>query len=525
MRKKVRSGCGTCRTRKVKCDELKPVCKRCHSTGRTCEGYGIWGGGGNGYAERYGGKHTPLHRHPSAAKLNLSDRERECLEWFHHRLVPELSSRLAEGFWPALVMPALLNEPVLAHAVIALSSVHRNAALALDRTHLGSEHVVVEHYNQSLRQLRSAIGFGGNTTVSLALVSCLLYTLLERLRGRFEQAEMHLQSGLRLLKDVHQRLCVNMYGTTLLKRSTSVDPDQVKILQGFASLHLESKLFGTNSPGIDILVQSSEEDVPSRAFRSLEEARYSLNKLVHAILLISRNFLLMAAAEREYRLSRLDIHSQALVLLHAWLKTYKATSFRETKTDYNHQLAYRVLLNHYEMALVMWGHIGCTSESGYASRTANFLAILENTVETLHLLPSLSAAQSTSIGESLATPLFFTALKCRVHTIRLHAVRLLDVISLNQSGWSSTLMVKIATKVMTLEQDASTDRSQCEDFHFTDIPTVGDVETLPGPSSNLIHDIRVGSWDTSANTMSLLCKQSTGDGKVKTVHHYVEISR
>jgi hypothetical protein len=422
-------------------------------------------------------------------------------------------------------MPALLNEPVLAHAVIALSSVHQDAVLAVDRTKLGSEHVVVAHYNQSLNQLRSAIGLGGKSTVSLTLVACLLYILLERLRGRFEQAEIHLQSGLRLLKDVHQRLCVNMYGTTLLKRSTSVDPDQVKILQGFASLHLESQLLGTDSPGIDVLVQSSVEDVPSRAFRSLEEARYSLNKLVHAILLISRNFLRMTAAEREYRHSRSDIHNQALGLLQAWLETYKATSFRETKTGCSGQFAHTVLLNHYEMALVMWGHIGCTSESGYTSQTASFLAILENSVKICHLLPSLSAVQSTSVGEDLATPLFFTALKCRVRRIRLQAVRLLDFISINQGGWSSMMMVKIATEVMALEQDACTDRLQSDDFHFTDIPTISDVETLPHRSLNLIHDVRIGSWDASANILSLFCKQRTGDGVLETFHHDIKISR
>lgn len=32
-------GCLTCRMRKVKCDEQRPSCQRCISTGRTCDGY------------------------------------------------------------------------------------------------------------------------------------------------------------------------------------------------------------------------------------------------------------------------------------------------------------------------------------------------------------------------------------------------------------------------------------------------------------------------------------------------------
>ncbi|KAI2613794.1 uncharacterized protein GGS25DRAFT_17386 [Hypoxylon fragiforme] len=36
---KVRTGCITCKIRRVKCDETKPACTRCSSTGRKCDGY------------------------------------------------------------------------------------------------------------------------------------------------------------------------------------------------------------------------------------------------------------------------------------------------------------------------------------------------------------------------------------------------------------------------------------------------------------------------------------------------------
>ncbi|TQS32088.1 hypothetical protein Golomagni_07605, partial [Golovinomyces magnicellulatus] len=37
---KVRTGCITCKIRRVKCDEVAPSCNRCTSTGRKCDGYG-----------------------------------------------------------------------------------------------------------------------------------------------------------------------------------------------------------------------------------------------------------------------------------------------------------------------------------------------------------------------------------------------------------------------------------------------------------------------------------------------------
>ncbi|TVY41805.1 Transcriptional regulatory protein [Lachnellula subtilissima] len=38
-RTKVKTGCITCRIRKVKCDENKPFCQKCVNTSRTCDGY------------------------------------------------------------------------------------------------------------------------------------------------------------------------------------------------------------------------------------------------------------------------------------------------------------------------------------------------------------------------------------------------------------------------------------------------------------------------------------------------------
>ncbi|KAK7574804.1 hypothetical protein V3481_016776 [Fusarium oxysporum f. sp. vasinfectum] len=38
---KGKTGCITCRIRRVKCDEDKPSCHRCTSTGRKCDGYDL----------------------------------------------------------------------------------------------------------------------------------------------------------------------------------------------------------------------------------------------------------------------------------------------------------------------------------------------------------------------------------------------------------------------------------------------------------------------------------------------------
>jgi hypothetical protein len=121
--------------------------------------------------------------------------------------------------------------------------------------------------------------------------------------------------------------------------------------------------------------------------------------------------------------------------------------------------------------------------------------------------------------------LFFTALKCRDRRIRLQAVRLLNTIPFSQGGWSCLLMSKIAAEIVTLEQDASTDHFLKDGFDVTDTQTFAGVETSPQSSSKLIHDVRISSWDTSTDTVSLRCQQWTDDGGVITFYHDMIISQ
>ncbi|KAI0439377.1 hypothetical protein F4803DRAFT_564580 [Xylaria telfairii] len=57
---KARTGCVTCKRRKVKCDEAKPNCARCTKSGHRCAGYEDWGAAADPQARSSSSsKHTP----------------------------------------------------------------------------------------------------------------------------------------------------------------------------------------------------------------------------------------------------------------------------------------------------------------------------------------------------------------------------------------------------------------------------------------------------------------------------------
>ncbi len=119
------------RIRKVKCDEDRPACNRCVSTGRVCDGYGVWGHGVNFHGHR---QRPPVSKDSNvvAPLLSLSvslftglSDEREFLEWFKCRTSKKIPGASILALWDVLLYPASLSEPALLHAILSLSSLHK----------------------------------------------------------------------------------------------------------------------------------------------------------------------------------------------------------------------------------------------------------------------------------------------------------------------------------------------------------------------------------------------------------------
>ncbi|KAI0450805.1 hypothetical protein F5B21DRAFT_410882 [Xylaria acuta] len=186
---KVRTGCLTCKIRKVKCDEGKPHCRRCTSTGRKCDGYTpiptssalSW--------------HRPRHLFPDVN----SAPERRCLEFFCEVAAPVLSGPLDPYFWTHLVLQFSQMEPAVRHSVVAVGSLYEQI-----RRHQGTDsrlpddHLVLSHYNAAIGHLKTM------KNESLVLLVCILFVCIEFLRGNRAAAAEHCQHGTVILKRVEE---------------------------------------------------------------------------------------------------------------------------------------------------------------------------------------------------------------------------------------------------------------------------------------------------------------------------------
>jgi len=256
------------RIRRVKCDEAKPSCKRCTSTGRTCDGYSspdiLVSNPSNALIHR-------LHTH-----VQGTAREKRGFQYFLTNTAAELIGYYTSSFWEHLILQASAAEPALKHAVIAIGSLHeeftnRRLDFSPGLEDLGSG-FAISQYTKAISHLRRSLSSGKQAPLT-ALMSCILFVCFDSLRGYFDSAMVHLQSGFKILRDVRG------------KSKEYEDIVQNDLSPLFMRLSMQSILYiDTRDTGAKkriarqlMNVRMREEPEIPEAFGTLEEARSALN--------------------------------------------------------------------------------------------------------------------------------------------------------------------------------------------------------------------------------------------------------
>jgi hypothetical protein len=185
---KARTGCVTCRyvtassvvswllahckirIRRVKCDEAKPNCQKCTSTGRKCDGY---------LSPRPLSNNSPspiIKPHSPEYQLTESDQERRSFQFFCTETVRILSGVFNPIFWTRLVLQATHHEPAIRHGAIALGALHRNLEIS-SRDELNT--FAMQQYGKAIRCLVKPIQERHRQAADVALITCVLFISFE----------------------------------------------------------------------------------------------------------------------------------------------------------------------------------------------------------------------------------------------------------------------------------------------------------------------------------------------------------
>ncbi|MCJ1308043.1 hypothetical protein MMC25_001693 [Agyrium rufum] len=330
---RARTGCITCKIRRIKCDETKPACLRCTSTGRKCDGYltkerklssrpkhavpkesaSQSSSTPSSIRARSPAIHALTYVPRSASKTGVEIR---FLEFFYVRTAPALSGFIKDDFWKQVVRQLGISEPPITQAMTAVAAYHQRFD-QLMQSDIGQpidEPYAVDQYNKAISALVTRLSTSQDTFITL--VACLLFTCLEMLRGNERAALGHITSGAGIVASYRKSLAAQAQNPTGSERRWQEVAKQeiieTQIAPIFTRLSILSMLFGSHTayellgsqngvefrctvPGWPAAPESSSTDslsdfTPSfpTPFRAIEDARYALLPIVERVIAFIR---------------------------------------------------------------------------------------------------------------------------------------------------------------------------------------------------------------------------------------------
>ncbi|RAH48921.1 Zn(II)2Cys6 transcription factor domain-containing protein [Aspergillus brunneoviolaceus CBS 621.78] len=490
-----RNGCITCKIRRVKCDEQRPECNRCVSTGRTCDGYQD-GSQSQSQAQKPCSLRIIQHIPPGrkiqpAVQLNVE--EHRSLEFFHHYTLPGLGSEVG-----SYLLQATTSEPVIRSVAMAVGSVHRSFTFSSEE----ATTFTLLHYNKAIRQLVTS-----PQSKSTVLLACILFFCCECLQGRYKTAIQHALSGLRILQQ--QQL---LPPSSLERAPAAVSSlfhavqSQVLEIEGMEGLDPDSQpklsppALNANplQTGLPLDVRDHQ-----RIFRQLYYRFVQIDALIEAFESIPNDH---SPARIAHEQQLLDEWFRVRTDLKTWMHDFDRQTMHRWQTDprtespHAHSIA---ILKAWKLLFSMYFRMEWPpSELAWDRFTPDFQSIVSlisvvtgdvtalavpsaptTTRQDSRTPPRRSApppllptppppapAQPTfTLSLGFLTPLYICATRCRDSTIRHHALRLLETCRRREGVWDSDLAARVARRVVAIEEQAAGVEPGIAAYHPADI--------------------------------------------------------
>ncbi|KAI2921085.1 transcriptional regulator family: Fungal Specific TF [Aspergillus niger] len=468
--KRSRTGCRTCRARRVKCDETPGACRRCTSAGRVCDGYEV--------------QRLPLMRDPwtkispelrSGFQWVITSDESRCFSYFQHHTVPTFREMFDSSLWQHLVLQIGQSEPAVYHATVALSAIHQDAesrGMPLAANFPGRSQgpwlrFAQEQLGRAFQSFTRRRASSDPWLRNVTLLCCLLFVLSDLLQGDYDDAFTHLQSGLRIL-------CELQAARELVAPTPRQELVEHCLVAAFAQLDMSTAHYGLGGPllCIDSLpTQWQSQPTSAVAFANLEEARTAFNLVTSAgyRFMISGEEILLGDIKRNYA----TIQSTQLRV-----RSLASRFWRSFEPFYHNSYH---LLNHKEQRSVELIHLQylglmvSLETIPLADNPAALAAVTPAIEKVVSLAESIMTRfperPTISIDVGVLPPLYNGALVCQDYRVRWRAIKLLRAWPHREGPFDSNWILALAEEALRLDLLAD--------------PAVSlDRDTAPSPSDD-----------------------------------------
>ncbi|KAE8448182.1 hypothetical protein EG329_009786 [Mollisiaceae sp. DMI_Dod_QoI] len=518
---KTRTGCKTCKIRRVKCDEAKPHCKRCTSTGRKCDGYVQELSLPSPDDKDYGAAIQRIATH-----MPGNSQEKRGFQYFVTTTAEELSGFFTGSFWEHLVLQASAAEPSLRHAVVAIGSLHEEFShnrLSYDvETESKGQAFAMSQYTKAIGHLRRSL-LDGKQAPLTALMSCILFACFDSVRGHFDHAMIHLHSGLKILGDYKARSPEDSHLV-----ETSITPLFMR-LSIQAILYIDTRSTPERRALVNALAEicASETDVPE-VFATLEEARKHMNQSAHGLF----RMFYMCEPEKPMRDQPPEakrMYLQYTSQIQAWNQSFERFMAAKSHNFDSKQLRGAALLKiHHIISNIMCNvtpneidtrHIAVSVNDrqkfgryeGDFRTVVNLGRSLIMAAEQDKKLGKPSLTFSTDLG--LVGPLYYVCIRCTDQTIKMQSLELLLRIPRREGMWDSVSAVRMIKEYWEIERrhDELQEVTQGSGEHTTPIPLCQIVDLVFGDGMRW-----EWKWKYPLGTLPVIVKSSDGTDVVST---------
>ncbi|KAK1569917.1 sugar transporter [Colletotrichum navitas] len=520
---KSRLGCKTCKIRRVKCDLSRPSCLKCHSTGRTCDGYSgtplaskpeiEFRHNHNEKASRAEGIeshrpcnmisayqpeqwHATYHRvipqnlGPFMILPMTGSAQREVMRFFEFISIKHLNEYHPCESWRRTLMFFSQTVPSVRCAATALALIHRNY-LDRDTTDRGYQPQFLEnrlsdsapllHYNRAIQLLLNQQSGDKDETTAVTLLVCYLLTCFDHLAGNYVQAMKHLRGGVELSRNIDRAMLSNNKNNTYDNYDTSGIRTLIyQVTRQIRRLDMQAVTFLVDWTPADIQDTLASQHPPSDSpFRSLDQAADHMTSIVARVLML-RNTEQQIPPIGKMRPSP----SVAKNILRGQLETwsiffeYMQQQGNSNEMDSETYPLISLLRLQHTIAWTLLQVSGTGREMDYDNFLPQFqqCVTLAGEVAAAHVRYSGSLKPTFTPEVGIIPVLYMIGVKCRHPVVRRKVLNILRQQPMREAVWDSISAAKVVERVIEIEEGGFGEESMTQNME--QIPVWQRIETM-----------------------------------------------
>ncbi|KAF2647773.1 hypothetical protein K491DRAFT_699414 [Lophiostoma macrostomum CBS 122681] len=431
---KVRSGCSTCKARRVKCDEAKPVCRRCAIGGRKCQ---------------YNAATSPsrnvitVYLPPTQCQPVIFVNDRD-LDFFHRNLAGNMDGQFDKKFWGTLVLQLSHSEPAIRHAVSAITLIHRDVEASLKHPagYVKGNPEAQQEWTTAMKNLSARIQEHPNSAL-VPLICCLLFTCIELFRGNTETAFIHAQSGFEILDALRPKSDTTA-GSRFDLSTNDLKAIEDHVVPMFSRLNLLCTLAGRRPPYT--YIPAAKEDSPH------EDLADSRRRLVDSSIACLEFIDEVRHRVAEFRIELDDLVKQSKLQtrLDAWCdQLHELLERMQAAGSPANQDAVNLLLMQHKVMYIWLRVCTTTAESATDAYHADFEELV---CYAEQIGAGMATPQPLSFEVQILGPLYYAVLKCRHPVIRRRALEMLRLAPRREGVWNAHYAYATAKRVIEVEE-------------------------------------------------------------------------